>query len=157
MPQRSGYYARWVRCRIEPSHCLFTRHLPEGTVLPLPIAHGEGRFTSARRGVIAKLHEHGQVPLRYCDAEGEIATSFPDDPNGADVAAAAICNEQGNVLAMMPHPERVQSLGAMARRVGGTWGARRDEALERGDAAVWSDAPGMAFFAALAMHFEVAR
>ena len=157
MPQRSGYYARWVRCRVEGDRCLFTRHLPAGTVLPLPIAHSEGRFTSAKRGAMAKLLDRGQMVLRYCDAGGAVATEFPDDPNGADLCAAALCNEQGNVLAMMPHPERVQSLGALARSIGGEWGVRRDEALERGGAAVWADAPGLAIFAGLALHFEVAR
>jgi phosphoribosylformylglycinamidine synthase len=157
MPQRSGYYARWVRCRIEPSECLFTRHLPAGTVLPLPIAHGEGRFTSAKRGAMAALLEHGQMPMRYADVAGEVASEFPDDPNGAELAAAAICNAAGNVLAMMPHPERVLSLGAVARSIGGEWGTRRDEALERGGEAAWAASPGLAIFEGLAAHFEVAR
>ncbi len=157
MPQRSGYYARWVRCRIEPSECLFTRNVPVGTMLPLPIAHGEGRFTSAKRGAMAALLERGQMPMRYADVAGEVASEFPDDPNGAELAAAAICNSAGNVLAMMPHPERTLSLGALARSVGGEWGARRDEALERGDEAAWAPAPGLAIFAGLASHFEVAR
>ena len=157
MPQRTGYYTRWVHCRIEPSACLFTRHLPPGTLLPLPIAHGEGRFTSAKRGAMAALLEHGQMPMRYCDAAGEPASAFPDDPNGAELAAAAICNSTGNVLAMMPHPERVLALGAVARSIGGDWGASRVEALERGDASVWGASPGLAIFAGLAAHFEAAR
>src|SRR5258705_11482130 len=44
MPDRSGYYARWIYLRVEPSSCVFTRALDPGTVLPLPVAHGEGRF-----------------------------------------------------------------------------------------------------------------
>ena len=81
-----------------------------GTVLPLPIAHGEGRFTSARRGLVARLAVNGQAPLRYCDASGADAVSFPDNPNGAEAGVAAVCNAAGNVLAMMPHPERVLDL-----------------------------------------------
>ena len=54
---------------------------------------------------IEALARGGQVPLRYADAAGDIAADFPEAPNGAEQAAAAICNAQGNVLAMMPHPE----------------------------------------------------
>src|SRR6185436_16877913 len=45
MPERSGYYARWVHVRVEESPCVFTRGIAPDTVLPLPVAHGEGRFT----------------------------------------------------------------------------------------------------------------
>ena len=89
MPGRTGYYTRWVRCRVERSRCLFTSHLEPGTLLPLPIAHGEGRFTTAEPGRLEAWCEAGQVPLRYATADGAIATAFPDAPNGAEAAAAA--------------------------------------------------------------------
>jgi phosphoribosylformylglycinamidine synthase len=152
MTGRSGYYARWVYTRIEPSSCVFTRAIPAGTVLPLPMAHGEGRFTSAIPGRVAALLEAGQVPLRYADSSGEIAGFFPDNPNGAEAAAAAVCNAAGNVLALMPHPERAQDLGGLARSMGGAWAERRDAALERGE----TDAPGpgLLLFDGLRRHLE---
>ncbi len=151
MHRRSGYYSRWALCRVEPSACVFTAGLPAGTLVPLPVAHGEGRFTASRRSVMPKLLAAGQVPLRYAGANGDIATEFPDLPNGSEVSAAAVCNAAGNVLAMMPHPERALDLGALARDVGGAWRARRMAAVER-DAALGEDGPGAAFFHGLAHH-----
>ena len=106
MRGRSGYFAHWIHVRVERSACVFTRDLPAGTVLPLPVAHGEGRFTSGDPGRMAALLDAGQVPLRYALADGARATDFPEDPNGSELGAAAACNAAGNVLAMMPHPER---------------------------------------------------
>ena len=152
MPKRSGYYARWALCRVEASPCVFTSALPPGTLVPLPVAHGEGRFTASSRTVMPKLLEAGQVPLRYATAAGEVATEFPDLPNGSEVSAAAVCNAAGNVLAMMPHPERALELGALARDVGGEWRARRVAAGERDGALLVEDGPGAAFFHGLARH-----
>lgn len=154
MPARDGYYTRWVTCRVEASPCAFTRHLEPGTLLPLPVAHGEGRFVSARRGALAQLAADGQVPLRYAGADGGAAADFPDNPNGAEEAAAAVCDASGVVLAMMPHPERVLDVGAIARATGGEWGRRQREALARGGATAAADAPGMALFTGLAAHLE---
>ena len=154
MPQRGGYYTRWVHCRVERSVCVFTRGLEPGTLLPMPVAHGEGRFTSAKRGALARLARVGRLPLLYATPGGAVAEQFPENPNGAEASAAAVCNEPGNVLAMMPHPERVLELGAMARGIGGEWGARRDQALERGGAEPDAPAPGAALFAGLRRHLE---
>lgn len=154
MPGRVGYHARWSQCRVEESACVFTRRLPRGTLLPMPVAHGEGRFTAADPAVIEGLLAAGQVPLRYADAHGEPAAGFPDNPNGSEVAAAALCNARGNVLAMMPHPERVPELGAISRALAGDWGDRRDAALEQGGDAPFAPAPGMSLFDGLRAHLE---
>jgi phosphoribosylformylglycinamidine synthase len=154
MPDRTGYQARWSLCRVEESACVFTRLLPRGTILPMPVAHGEGRFTSGDPAVMERLAAGGQVPLRYVDPSGDVAASFPDNPNGSEVAAAAVGNARGNVLAMMPHPERVLDLGAVSRAVGGEWGARRDTALEQGGGAPFEPSPGMSFFVGLRAHME---
>jgi len=151
MMGRSGYYASWVYVRVEPSRCVFTRGVPPGTVLPLPMAHAEGRFTSSEPALIGQLADAGQVPLRYATADGAPARVFPDNPNGAEGGAAAVCNRDGNVLALMPHPERAVDAGAVARRVAGPWAQRRDEALATGGEA---DGPGMVFFTALRRHLE---
>jgi phosphoribosylformylglycinamidine synthase len=152
MPDRGGYYARWVYTRVERSPCVFTRHLDPGTVVPLPMAHGEGRFTCADSGRMETLVRQGQVPLRYATSHGEVAQGFPDNPNGAEQAAAAVCNGRGNVLAIMPHPERAQDLGALSRAIGGPWADRRDEALDslRPEAG----GPGLTFFHGLRWHLE---
>jgi phosphoribosylformylglycinamidine synthase I len=154
MPDRVGYYTRWAWCRVEPSACVFTRGLEPGTLLPLPVAHGEGRFTSLHKGRLAELSEAGQAPFRYARAGGALAEEFPDNPNGADAAVAGLCNARGNVLALMPHPERATELGQVSRGIGGEWGAQRDRALAARDGSAHADGPGMVLFRALARHLE---
>ncbi len=154
MTERVGYYARWVVTRVEPSACVFTRALEPGTLLPLPVAHGEGRFVSRDPRRLEELLAEGQVPLRYARADGTPAAAFPDNPNGSEVAAAAVCNARGNVLALMPHPERAQDLGALARGIDGAWGRRRDRALADGD--LTAPGPGLLIFDGLRRHLEEA-
>lgn len=155
MPDRDGYYSRWVICRVERSACVFTSALPQGTLLPLPVAHGEGRFTSSTRGRMARLLAAGQVPLRYAAADGRPAEAFPDSPNGAELAAAGVCNAAGNVLAMMPHPERAQDLGAVARSIAGPWAEARDRASSS-IATATGGGPGLLLFEGLRRHMELA-
>jgi phosphoribosylformylglycinamidine synthase len=150
MPERSGYHARWVVVRVEPSPCLFTRGLAHGTLLPLPVAHGEGRFTAREAGRVESLARAGQVPLRYAGSDGGPARDFPANPNGAGAAAAAVCNGRGNVLALMPHPERAQDLGALPAAAAGEWGEARAAARLRGEHG--ASGPGLKLFEALARH-----
>ena len=80
----------------EPGRCAITAGLAPGSSMVMAVAHGEGRFTGDAK-VFEDLEERGQIVLRF---GGEA-------PNGAMHRAAGICNEAGNVLALMPHPERV--------------------------------------------------
>lgn len=72
----------------------------------VPIAHGEGRFTTSIPGLLETLRANQQIVFKYASKSGEIGNEFPLNPNGAMDSAAAICNPQGNVMAIMPHPER---------------------------------------------------
>jgi phosphoribosylformylglycinamidine synthase len=72
----------------------------------MPVAHGEGRFLTEQEEVLTRLTANQQIPFIYVDAEGQPAATFPANPNGSVYAAAAVCNPAGNVLAVMPHPER---------------------------------------------------
>ncbi|MFA7681627.1 MAG: phosphoribosylformylglycinamidine synthase I, partial [Candidatus Peribacteraceae bacterium] len=74
----------------------------------LPIAHGEGRFTTKDKDVIQELKANDQIAFSYCDSEGKISGRSPICPNGSLFGAAGICNRAGNVVALMPHPERTQ-------------------------------------------------
>ena len=152
MPERTGYHTRWAWCRVEDSPCVFTRGLEPGTLLPLPVAHGEGRFAAAKKGRVEALAEAGQAPLRYSRPDGAIAEAFPDNPNGSEAAVAALCNPRGNVMALMPHPERAATLGQVGRAIGGSWGERRERAFAAADGSAFADGPGMAFFHGLARH-----
>jgi phosphoribosylformylglycinamidine synthase subunit PurQ / glutaminase len=157
MTARSGYYTRWIYVRVEPSACVFTRHLRDGTLLPLPVAHGEGRFTSRSTAALTALSKSGQTPLRYATPDGDLARSFPHNPNGSHGAIAAVCNARGNVLAMMPHPERALEIGAIARSVAGEWGAKREAGARSGPAVSESAGPGTLLFEGLARHLAGAR
>ncbi len=156
MADRSGYYANWIEVRIEESPCVFTRGLERGSTLPLPVAHGEGRFVG-EAGRVESLARAGQAPLRYAAADGSVAGAFPANPNGSEAAVAAVCNAQGNVLAMMPHPERAQDLGAIPRATPGSWGEARRRAAARGGSELLEAAgPGLALFEGLRRHLEQA-
>lgn len=75
----------------------------------IPIAHGEGRFTTRDRDLIAELRKNDQLAFSYCDAEGNVSMDPQVTPNGSMHAIAGICNPAGNVVALMPHPERTEN------------------------------------------------
>jgi phosphoribosylformylglycinamidine synthase len=105
---RRGYYCDWVNLRHEvPSkRCSASFLIERGALLKLPIAHGEGNLVTAKPGLIQKLNDEKQVVFRYCDKNGRVLSDFPVNVNGSTEAIAGICNPEGNVLGMMPHPER---------------------------------------------------
>lgn len=92
-----------VHLRTETSDSLVTRGIEKGTVLQIPIAHGEGRFF-CDNDTLKKLNDEDRVLFRYSTAEGEITAEA--NPNGALDNIAGICNAGRNVFGMMPHPER---------------------------------------------------
>lgn len=92
-----------VHLRVENSDTRFTSACSEGDVLRIPIAHGDGNYF-ADAETIRRLEENGQIVFRYCSPKGE--TGQEANPNGSLENIAGIINESGNVLGMMPHPER---------------------------------------------------
>ncbi len=140
---RGGYLCRWVHVEVTLSACPWLRSL-DGTRWPVPVAHGEGRFTSLDPEVIAGIETGSLCPLRYVDPEGKLASGGPWDPNGAVGSAAAVCNERGNAVALMPHPERAAWLRQVPEGAPGEWGARRRSA--RTAAALEAPGPGQALF-----------
>jgi phosphoribosylformylglycinamidine synthase len=161
MPGRSGYLARWVTLRVEDSSCVFTQAYAPGEIVPLPMAHGEGRFVVHPESDWSKLEKARRVPFRYDAGEGsseghEVSressmprTPFPANPNGSSGDAAAVTNGRGNVLALMPHPERAQSLAQVPLDLPGPWGERRRRARTEGES-LWSAGPGAGIFLSLA-------
>ncbi len=101
---RSGRFeCRWVRLQADPqSRCIFTRGIE--CMIEVPVAHGEGRVALADAGTLADLRAAGQVALRYVADDGG-SPAYPANPNGSAGDIAGICNAQGNVLGLMPHPE----------------------------------------------------
>lgn len=89
--------------RIENASTAWTNALQEGEVLNLPIAHGEGSFYIDDQG-LSELEANGQIVARYCEPDGTVTDAT--NRNGSVVGIAAVCNRQGNVVGLMPHPER---------------------------------------------------
>lgn len=89
--------------------CAFTGLVPKGSVRLIPSAHAEGKFMlpkESEKALLRRMIDNDQVVFRYVGPEGREAP-YPWNPNGALDSIAGICNEQGNVFGMMPHPERV--------------------------------------------------
>ncbi|HEX2223409.1 MAG TPA: phosphoribosylformylglycinamidine synthase subunit PurQ [Thermoanaerobaculia bacterium] len=104
--QNLRFLCRDVYLRCERADLPYTRHLREGQVLRMPIAHAEGNYEDAHEKLDA-LEAERRVVFRYVTPEGERADDDPTwNPNGSARAIAGICNARGNVLGMMPHPER---------------------------------------------------
>jgi phosphoribosylformylglycinamidine synthase I len=92
-----------VPVKVERHDLPWTQEYRAGEVITLPIAHGEGSYY-ADPNTLAELEANGQVLFRYCTAAGEPENG--SNPNGSLNNIAGICNRRGNVLGMMPHPER---------------------------------------------------
>jgi phosphoribosylformylglycinamidine synthase len=93
------FEARFSSIAIEDSHSVFFDDM-QGAQIPVAIAHGEGRALFADNAV-------GNIAAKYVDNLGNPTQHYPFNPNGSQHSAAAVCNENGNVMIMMPHPERV--------------------------------------------------
>ncbi|ELS33302.1 MULTISPECIES: phosphoribosylformylglycinamidine synthase subunit PurQ [Pseudanabaena] len=92
-----------VPLRVERNDLVFTEKYQQQQIIALPIAHGEGCYF-ANADTLKELEDQNQIVFRYCDAIGNI--NDESNPNGSLANIAGICNKQGNVLGMMPHPER---------------------------------------------------
>jgi phosphoribosylformylglycinamidine synthase I len=92
-----------VYLRVDNAGTMFTSEYESGQVLRIPVAHGDGRYT-ADESTLDALEQAGQVVFRYVDRDGATAPSA--NPNGSMRSIAGIVNREGNVLGMMPHPER---------------------------------------------------
>ena len=105
-----GYYNTWANLQMSaPSNrCAFTRHLKTGDWINVPLAHGEGRFVVPDE-LLEKMISNDQTVFQYCDDNGNVVDEFPTNPNGSMHNLAAVCNARGNVMAMMPHPERTEN------------------------------------------------
>ena len=106
-----SFVCRHVDLRVERNDTAFTRDYARGQVLSIPVAHGEGNYV-CDAGTLERLEGEGQVVFRYVDARG--AATDAANPNGSMNNIAGIISGTGNVLGMMPHPERAaeEALGS---------------------------------------------
>ena len=97
------FVCKYVHLRVENAETRFSSKCQPGEVLEIPIAHGDGNYF-VDAGTLQKLEENRQIVFRYCGPGGQVTDAA--NPNGAISNIAGIVNETGNVLGMMPHPER---------------------------------------------------
>ena len=90
-----NFVCRWTTLRVDNNKTPFTNYFSQRETFQIPIAHGQGRYV-ADENILKDLKKNNQIVLRYVD----------DDPNGSMDLIAAICNREGNVMGLMPHPER---------------------------------------------------
>ncbi len=95
------FICRFVTLRVERTDTPFTNRFQPGQVIRLPIAHNEGRYTIGTKELSAAS---AQTVFRYCDEQGRLTEAA--NPNGSTEAIVGLVNAKGNVLGMMPHPER---------------------------------------------------
>ncbi len=94
---------------VNKGKCIFTKKIEKNKILRIPCAHAEGKFmfpAGKEAELLQKLIDNDQVVFRYVDPDGKYA-GYPWNPNGSLYNIAGICNLYGNVMGMMPHPERV--------------------------------------------------
>lgn len=150
MPGRTGYHCDWISVSHTGGRSFLSSTLKSGDVIPLPVAHGEGRFVSRDPGFFDRLLENGQIPLRYCEPDGRINGDFPHCPNGSLLAAAAVTNRRGNVVAMMPHPERALYLHHVPMHYPSQWAAERETVQTKGADSLFLPGPGAPILKAFA-------
>jgi phosphoribosylformylglycinamidine synthase len=97
------FVCKYVYIRVEDNTKIFTKKAVNKQVLNIPIAHEEGNYF-VDNDTLKRLQDNNQIVFRYCTREGEIISDI--NPNGSISNIAGICNKNGNILGMMPHPER---------------------------------------------------
>ncbi len=116
------FSCKYIYLQVENNETVFTSACKKGDVLKIPIAHGEGNYYNFD-GDIKTLENNNQIVFRYCDENGII--NDQSNPNGSIHNIAGIMNKEGNVLGMMPHPER-----AVEKLLGSTDGLKLFESLQ---------------------------
>jgi phosphoribosylformylglycinamidine synthase len=146
-PNRSGRFRSvlvHVKLAGDPARSPLIAALPAGAVFPAWASHGEGRLAASSEE-LARIERGGHVAFVYCEANGEVTAAAV--PNGSALGCAGLVNAAGNVLALMPHPERI------------CWGYQQHDgadaaAIRRDRSAALAPAGGSAFFHAFALALE---
>ncbi|MEM3382473.1 MAG: phosphoribosylformylglycinamidine synthase I [Nitrososphaerales archaeon] len=97
------FICKWVNLTIVSNKAIFTHNLKKNHLLRMPIAHNEGRYFIDKDS-LKEIYKKNQIILKYVDENGKATESA--NPNGSIDGIAGICNEEGNVFGLMPHPER---------------------------------------------------
>lgn len=118
-----NFICKYVTIKVENDNTPFTNITSQDRILNIPIAHMEGNYY-ADKTIIEELNKNNQVIFRYSTIDGRCTQEI--NPNGSVDNIAGICNRQGNILGMMPHPER-----CVEKRLGGEDGRVLFESIMR--------------------------
>lgn len=119
-----GFICDWVYVKFQhPEKNIFTQSFTENDVIPIQINHGEGRFIISEN-IAEQINTLSQI--NYCSSSGNIISEFPVNPNGSMFNIAGLSNAAGNVLAMMPHPERGTYLKQIPSWLDNQWSHKKD-------------------------------
>ena len=129
---KQGHFeCRWVDLKPVSQKCIWTKGLSEG--ITCPIAHGEGNFQTTELFPLSSFLEQDQIALTYIHKDGSAANGeYPVNPNGSMLDIAGICNPQGNVLGLMPHPENHIHMWQHPRHTRGEQGGSGLKLFENG-------------------------
>ena len=145
---RSGYFCHWTYLRVNKAReCPFNISLQDGEVLPVPIAHAEGRFCTGDETVVDSVERNDQIVFQYCRADGSDANGFPYNPNGSLLDMAGVTSKNRNVMALMPHPERAAFLFQLSWSLEGRWGSLKHKKRNELSTAL---GPGIKIFESMA-------
>jgi phosphoribosylformylglycinamidine synthase len=100
------FEARLSLVKVEATKSIFLEGM-QGSRLPVVVAHGEGRVEAPSGGAYGALDAAGRVALRFVDPDGSVTERYPDNPNGSPAGVTGVSSDDGRVLIVMPHPERV--------------------------------------------------
>jgi phosphoribosylformylglycinamidine synthase len=153
MKNRWGFFHKFVYIKSTSKRGtnLINQTIEKGEIIPIPIAHAEGRFTTNNDEIIKAIEEDIISSFKYCNVDGVIKDVFPVNPNGSIFSLSAISNKDGNIVAMMPHPERCSFLKQIPLDLPGEWGQRRREHSSLDDRAF---GPGMKIFKSIKIFLE---
>lgn len=144
-----GFICDWVYVRINrPEQNVFTRYFSDEDVIPIPVNHGEGRFVFPGD----KLPSGDMTTITYCDTNGKVINRFPVNPNGSSHNLAGISNRKGNVLAIMPHPERASFMKQVPYSLQNGWADKKRRALKEENGV--AEGPWAKLFASLRDHLQ---
>ncbi len=129
---KQGHFeCRWVDLKTVSQKCIWTKGLSES--ITCPIAHGEGNFQITEHFPLTSFINQDQIALTYIHADGSSANGeYPINPNGSILDIAGICNPQGNVLGLMPHPENHIHMWQHPRHTRGEHGGSGLELFKNG-------------------------
>jgi phosphoribosylformylglycinamidine synthase len=100
------FEARLVSVRVNKTPSVFFKGM-QGAVLPVPVAHGEGRAVFTDKKSCNQILTEHLAPLQYVDNSGQVTTKYPQNPNGSDLGITSLTSKDGRATILMPHPERV--------------------------------------------------